>query len=377
MHRQTASQQSAQHNTHNFQTPQNDPATVDHSVRMFKLYEALRSGDTNAVSRAIKDTSTPREGDSRPSTSSGVPTAGGPNEPIIHLAIQCAELPIIEYVVLNFGASLGINSRDKDGNTPLHVASMLSRASVVQLLLEQKGINDLAANYQGRTALDLAKSPDIHQQLQLARSLYIDARSREIHAMIAANDYARLERLLTDSHFQSAMDINSDVLATDPATTETGGTLLHEAARKRDAKLIEVLLLNGADPFRRDRKGKLPQDVTKDDRTRSLLKKSPAAAAAQRGIQEKTVLGSGGSSAAQGSVGDNSPGGKEGREMKGYLKKWTNYTTGYKLRWFVLEDGVLSYYKQQGVCLVNVELIDKLMNEIQMMRGLHAEGPST
>lgn len=34
--------------------------------------------------------------------------------------------------------------------------------------------------------------------------------------------------------------------------------------------------------------------------------------------------------------------------MKGYLKKWVNYTTGYKLRWFVLEDGVLSYYKHQG-----------------------------
>ena len=33
--------------------------------------------------------------------------------------------------------------------------------------------------------------------------------------------------------------------------------------------------------------------------------------------------------------------------MKGYLKKWTNYTSGYKLRWFVLEDGVLSYYKHQ------------------------------
>jgi hypothetical protein len=35
--------------------------------------------------------------------------------------------------------------------------------------------------------------------------------------------------------------------------------------------------------------------------------------------------------------------------MKGYLKKWTNYTSGYKLRWFVLEDGVLSYYKHQGM----------------------------
>jgi hypothetical protein len=33
--------------------------------------------------------------------------------------------------------------------------------------------------------------------------------------------------------------------------------------------------------------------------------------------------------------------------MKGYLKKWTNYTSGYKLRWFVLEEGVMSYYKHQ------------------------------
>jgi hypothetical protein len=46
-----------------------------------------------------------------------------------------------------------------------------------------------------------------------------------------------------------------------------------------------------------------------------------------------------------------SEGSKDAREMKGYLKKWTNYTSGYKLRWFVLEDGVLSYYKHQGMSL--------------------------
>lgn len=318
---------------------------------MFKLYEALRSGDTNAISRTIRDSGATVEGDSRTSTSSLTSSSGLASEPVIHLAIQCAELPVIEYVITHFGTALGINSRDKDGNTPLHVASMLSRASVVQLLLEQKGVNDLLMNYQGRTALDLAKSPDVYQQLQLARSLYIDARTREIHSLVSAGDYSKLENLLQDEHFQTAVDVNNEDLATDPATTETGGSLLHEAARKRDAKLIEILLLNGADPFRRDKKGKLPQDVTKDDRTRALLKKSPAAAVAQRGIQEKTVLGSGGPAAGQTPVGDSSPGGKEGREMKGYLKKWTNYTTGYKLRWFVLEDGVLSYYKHQGESL--------------------------
>lgn len=33
-------------------------------------------------------------------------------------------------------------------------------------------------------------------------------------------------------------------------------------------------------------------------------------------------------------------------EMKGWLQKWTNYIKGYQKRWFVLSNGVLSYYSQ-------------------------------
>jgi hypothetical protein len=127
--------------------------------------------------------------------------------------------------------------------------------------------------------------------------------------------------------------------------------LLHEGARNKDSQLIQILLTHGADPFRRDKKGKLPQDVTKDDKTRALLKKSPAAVIAQRGIQERAILGNNNAQglSARASIGGEAPlAGKDAREMRGYLKKWTNYTSGYKLRWFVLEDGVLSYYKHQG-----------------------------
>ena len=86
--------------------------------------------------------------------------------------------------------------------------------------------------------------------------------------------------------------------------------------------------------------------MTKDEATKAMLKKSPAAVAAQRGIQEKAVLGN--LSQAPGAPGASEVlAGKESREMKGYLKKWTNYRKGYQLRWFVLEDGVLSYYKHQ------------------------------
>lgn len=303
-------------------------ASIEQSVRLFKVFEALRNGDTAAIARACKvDGESKLEGTT-----------------ILHLAIQCAQQPVIDYVLSQQAAD--VNVRDRDGNTPLHVAAMLGRAPVVKLLLEQNNVNDAIANYQGKTPLDLARNPDIFQQLQLARSMLIDSSLRKIRQAVMSGDYEGLEQLLADSRVKTTVDVNGPELATDPATTESGGTLLHEAARKKDLKLAQILLLNGADPFRRDRKGKLPQDVTKDERTRAILKKSPAAQAAQRSIQEKTILGESGQMGGAPSA-ESGPGGKESREMKGYLRKWTNYTSGYKLRWFVLEDGVLSYYKHQ------------------------------
>ena len=32
-------------------------------------------------------------------------------------------------------------------------------------------------------------------------------------------------------------------------------------------------------------------------------------------------------------------------ELKGWLYKWTNYIKGYQKRWFVLSNGLLSYYR--------------------------------
>lgn len=311
--------------------------SIEQSVRTFRLFEVLRGGDTTAISKAIKESQEEQ-------------SSGALGTTILHLAIQCAEHQVVEYV-LGTGGDAEINSRDREGNTPLHLAAQLGRSSIVRELIERPSINDSAANFQGQTPLDLARTPEIFQQLQLARSLFIDSKTREIQGLIAEGDYEGLEKVLVEPRVESILDVNSLDLVTDRTTAMSGGTLLHEGARKKDTRLIQSILMHGADPFIRDRKGKLPQDVTKDDRTKAILKKSPAAAIAQRGVQEKAILGN---QTSQGNPGRVNPGevslaGRDSREMKGYLKKWTNYTSGYKLRWFVLEDGVLSYYKHQGI----------------------------
>ncbi|RMD42600.1 hypothetical protein DV735_g2553, partial [Chaetothyriales sp. CBS 134920] len=308
--------------------------SIEDSVRTFRVFEVLRSKDTAAISKAISE--------NQPSAENPQPITG---TTILHLAIQCAEPSVVEQVIAE-GTNLDINAQDKEGNTPLHLASQLGRYPVVKTLLEHDAVNDSIVNRQGKIPLDLARTPEIFSQLQLARSLYLDHLTKQIQNYVAAGDYKRLEDLLTEPKVEGALDINALELPTEPDTTRSGGTLLHEAARKRDTQLAQLLLLHGADPFTRDRKGRLPQDVTKDEITRKILKKSPAAAAAQRGIQEKAILGA---QPHQGRPSSTRPtdGSKDAREMRGYLKKWTNYTSGYKLRWFVLEDGVLSYYKHQ------------------------------
>ena len=331
--------------------------TVEETVRNFRLYEALRCGDTAAITRAIRE-SYGESGTGTSIASSAEALSSAAKSSVLHLAVQCAELPVLEYILSTTTADLNaesglpyldINQRDPNtGNTPLHVAAHLGRTEVVSLLLKQPEINDSIHNYNNRTPLEVSRTPQIFQILQLARSIYLEEIIEELYSLINSQSYREIETLLEIPRVKGLLDLN-----TLEPPTNGGSTLLHDAARKKDIKLIEILLLHGADPFRRDKKGKLPQDVIKDEKTKNVLKKSEAAKAAARGIEERAVLGSAAEAVSgaptMGADGlSSSIGGKEGRETKGYLKKWTNYTTGYKLRWFVLEDGVLSYYKHQG-----------------------------
>ena len=291
--------------------------SIDQSIKAFKTFELLRSGDPDKIKQALQE-----NGSLKGTT-------------VLHLAVQCASPAVIDQILRS---AIDVDAQDKDGNSALHLAAILGRAALVKLLLDHQ-VDTSMLNYKGQTALDVARTPEIFQLLQLDRAMVTEKQIAKVHGLVKQGDYDGLEALLESSQINNIIDVNAMELASELSTVESGGTLLHEAARKKDIKLVQLLLLNGADPFRRDKKGRLPKDVTKDDKTRAILKKSPATTAAQRGVQEKAILGTNPAS--------EKPMGRDSREIKGYLKKWTNYTSGYKLRWFVLEDGVLSYYKHQ------------------------------
>ncbi|KAH6904642.1 hypothetical protein BKA70DRAFT_1153845 [Coprinopsis sp. MPI-PUGE-AT-0042] len=207
--------------------------------------------------------------------------------------------------------------------TPLHLAAALGRVDVVNLLLEQDGIDDSLKDSNGKTCKEVARSKDIVRAIDDSRS-FLNASYRSLlHSYIlsAPNDQppAGLIQLL-ESPRVKFVDLSY-------LDNDSGFSLLHEAAKRKDLRLIELAVRAGADIFLRDRRGKMAHEAAgKDDRVKVFLR--------QFANHDKTLIQS------------TAPP-TEAPSLKGYLNKYTNVAKGYNTRWFVLKNGILSYYRHQ------------------------------
>jgi hypothetical protein len=135
-------------------------------------------------------------------------------------------------------------------------------------------------------------------------------------------------------------------------------TILHVAAAEDHQPLVEWSLKYGADPDCKDKKGRKPIDVRVQRSVpqssshihrltlffllsfvcavQLLKKESKLKESIKLAMQSPVVP------AQSVGVGSNQP-----LKMAGILKKWVNFSTGWKPRYFVLDQGSLSYFKSE------------------------------
>jgi len=249
-----------------------------------------------------------------------VSTAKPNLESPLHMAVQCALPATIEYLLFELQVDPNMPETDT-GNTPLHLAVSTNRIEVAQLLLSHPAINDSLQNKEGKTPDQLVTSYEMMQVLQKSHNTLralIQKHLDEFEAQRSRGDPA------SDEEAKLVEVISRPrVTAVDLATSSsaTGKDVLHTAVKYKSVNLIKAAMAHGADPYVKDMSGQSASDMTNDEQIHALLRQMALAGA------------------------ENSLAHQQAPIYRGFMEKWTNYVHGYKVRWFVLENGVLSYYR--------------------------------
>ncbi|EGN94271.1 hypothetical protein SERLA73DRAFT_171297 [Serpula lacrymans var. lacrymans S7.3] len=289
------------------------PSDVAEPLYQVKLLSALRSGDPALIHPFLTEI-----GKERRSSVDGDLNTGAA---ALHLAVRCASAETVQLLLEHRAISPNGIHPPGSGISPLHLAASLGRADIINLLLEQPGINDTLRDSDGKTCREVAKGKDVIRVLDDSRS-FLNASYRSLLRTYVLSPPSTPPNSALVSLLESPRVRFVNLSYLDDAS---GKSLLHEAAKRKDLRLIELAVRAGADVFVRDRRGKMAYDgVGKDDRVRVFLR--------QFANHDTTLI-------------DAPISGPPA--LKGYLNKYTNVARGYNTRWFVLEDGVLSYYRHQ------------------------------
>lgn len=207
----------------------------------------------------------------------------GSGIPLLSIAAACGHFEIVK-ILLEAGADINAASKDK-GETTLHVAIKGDRHDIIDLLLEHGADLEARTTHTGAAPLHYASNRpgsialvtkllksgaqyDVQDsQCQTAAAIALQANN--LHAAVAIINMAcgkprllKREKEMLLHYVERARyrsQITNDLLAeVFAATCDPDSTVLIEAIKKNDPRLVEMFLEKGADPRRSTAKGLLP-----------------------------------------------------------------------------------------------------------------------
>lgn len=273
-----------------------------------KLLEVLRNNDSNKLLELINQI------DEDPNNYDLLTL----KSELLLFAVQVGPLAIIKFIV-SHNIIDDINSQDSQGNTSLHLAAISNRVDVIKFLLQLDNINDCLVNKDLKQPIQCTTNLETAQLMDHLRAKHIEKIASQLRQGFETRNFELLDKLLTNPRDKELLDING----TDPITSDT---VLIEFVKKNDHEMVKFILAHGGDPFKRNVSGKLPEESTTDPEMKKILEES---------FNNQNMMDPTNNHNQNGSP-----------TFKGFLKKWTNFAGGYKLRWFVLDSQArLSYYK--------------------------------
>lgn len=171
---------------------------------------------------------------------------------LCHPLCQCPTCAPTQKLSVVPAGSLGVNSSNVDGFTPLHVAALHGCAALVSLLIRH-GANVNARTNQSATPLHLASQ---NSHIQVVRFLL------ECNAKLNKKDHygntPLIQACLRGNLETATTLLESNALVN--VTNNQGNTALHEAVRGGHQALVELLLKSGASPGLRNKRQRTPLD---------------------------------------------------------------------------------------------------------------------
>nr|XP_015913873.2 serine/threonine-protein phosphatase 6 regulatory ankyrin repeat subunit A-like [Parasteatoda tepidariorum] len=148
---------------------------------------------------------------------------GCSNTTLLHYAAQTGQTDIVKYLVQK---GIDVNEPSDDGVRPIHITSLFGFEEVLKVLIDNGAIYDCTFDVFQRTPLLLTDNESVKKTLLMIEELFHSVKSNNI------------------SNVKSLINKGACV----NAKNSKNATLLHYAAWKGNAEIVQVLLENNANP---------------------------------------------------------------------------------------------------------------------------------